>query len=410
MKRYLILIIFLLAMTELISWIGLSVLDRVMPETEIIPRTARIYEEQTEKALELLDRFDSGRHIIDSELGWTYRPGQISADDHITEQGLRGNRLYSDRAHSGVLRVAAYGDSFTYGSEVSNEHAWTYVLEQVSSDIEVLNYGVPGFGTDQAYLRYLREQNSLSPSAVLICFAPVDLGRSVNVYRRFISTRELPLSKPRYMLDGNGELQLLPSPLSNAADYRDLVDNPALITEFGEYDYWYSALVYENPLYDWSATVRLLSNIWLQLDRKLISDNRLLHGDQFNRESEAFVVQTAILRQFYDDVIDSGQKPIILLFPGLSDVANSTAGTDNSYAPLIDYLQVENMQYVDAIEPLVRALSNHALQDLFAPGGHYSEIGNRMVAHFLADRLADENLVPSKAAPADPLLSTIRER
>lgn len=398
MKRYFFLFVFIFAMLELISWLGLTVLDRLMPETEIIPRTSRIYEEQTNHAQVIVDTFDSGRHVIDPELGWTYRSGKISENENITSQGLRGHRLYSGTPGSEIVRVAAYGDSFTYGSEVSNAHAWTYMLEQISNSIEVLNYGVPGFGTDQAYLRYLRERTVLSPSVVLIGFAPVDLGRSVNTYRRFVSTRELPLSKPRYVLDSSGNLQLLDPPLGTLAHYRDLIQDPSRIKDFGENDYWYSPLIYENPLYDWSATIRLVSNISLQLDRKLLSENRLLDGDQFNQKSEAFEIQVAILRQFYKVVDSSGQKPAILLFPGISDVANTSNGGINSYAPLIQYLRDENLQFIDLNEPLLRALEEYTLQDLFAPGGHYSAIGNRLIAEFLADHLTSGSLAPPAAA------------
>jgi len=70
-------------------------------------------------------------------------------------------------------------------------------LEARTDALNVLNYGIGGYGFDQAFLRFQREGIALRPDVVLIGFAPDDLGRLVNVYRRFISSRELPLAKPR---------------------------------------------------------------------------------------------------------------------------------------------------------------------------------------------------------------------
>ena len=86
----------------------------------------------------------------------------------------------------GLCVSLLFGDSFVYGNEVSDDDAWCAVLEASSDALEVLNYGVGGYGLDQAFLRFQREGMALHPDVVLIGFTPDDLGRVVNVYRRFI--------------------------------------------------------------------------------------------------------------------------------------------------------------------------------------------------------------------------------
>ena len=185
-KRFLLTSLVLVGLMECSSWLGLRALDWIMPDTEVVPRTADIFADQTRVVRELLSNQQDGRLAIDSVLGWRARSGYSSANHTISMQGLRGDREYSQMPGPGVARIAAYGDSFTYGSEVSNSESWPAQMEQAFPHVEVLNYGVPGFGTDQAYIRYMQEGRELSPSIVLISFAPVDIRRAVNVYRRFI--------------------------------------------------------------------------------------------------------------------------------------------------------------------------------------------------------------------------------
>jgi hypothetical protein len=177
---------------------GARVIELASPRilVEPIRRRSDILREQSRRIASLLDTSKSHREAIDSLLGWRYRPGFVSATDHINRQGLRSRREYSDVAPRGALRIAAFGDSFVYGNEVDDDNAWPAQLEACANDYEVLNYGVGGYGLDQAFLRFQSEGLTLGPRVVLIGFTTDDLRRVVNVYRRFISSLELPLAKP----------------------------------------------------------------------------------------------------------------------------------------------------------------------------------------------------------------------
>lgn len=56
----------------------------------------------------------------------------------------------------GVLRVCAFGDSFTYGSEVDAAHDYPSLLQRIAerqgASIEVLNFGTPNIGFGQTWL------------------------------------------------------------------------------------------------------------------------------------------------------------------------------------------------------------------------------------------------------------------
>jgi hypothetical protein len=96
-------------------------------------------------------------------LGWRLRPGSYSNKPSYTfkhhqvsiyEYGLR-NRPVSARAASDTKRIVVLGDSFTFAAAVPNENAFPAILENIlsgSGHYEVINAGVPGYGTAQEML------------------------------------------------------------------------------------------------------------------------------------------------------------------------------------------------------------------------------------------------------------------
>ncbi len=79
--------------------------------------------------------------------------------------GLRGRREYSSKAAADAVRVGAFGDSFVFGSEVGNDDVWSAQAERSEPGLEVLNYGVGGYGTDQALMLYRSRGQELEPGS-----------------------------------------------------------------------------------------------------------------------------------------------------------------------------------------------------------------------------------------------------
>ena len=59
--------------------------------------------------------------MLDAHLGWRPPPGFSNDREHVNAQGLRSTREYAPVPAPGVLRIAAFGDSFVYGAEVATE-------------------------------------------------------------------------------------------------------------------------------------------------------------------------------------------------------------------------------------------------------------------------------------------------
>src|SRR5439155_12092273 len=84
-----------------------------------------------------------------------------------------------------VVRIAAFGDSFTHCDGVANSFTWEYLLERLNPALEVLNFGVGGYGTDQALLRYELEGMAFHPHIAILGFLPENIHRVVSVFRSF---------------------------------------------------------------------------------------------------------------------------------------------------------------------------------------------------------------------------------
>ena len=386
-RRTGIVVTFLFVCTALLELLSYAVIFLSRPILdEEIRTTADIYEEQSARIHSLLANSESGLATVDAVLGWRYRPRYTSATDHINSMGLRSDHEYSVRPIEGVLRVAAFGDSFVYGTEVVDADAWPAVIERLYDDIEVLNYGVGGYGTDQASLRFGIEGMDLSPHVVLIGFAPIDLRRVVNVYRRFMSSRESLLTKPRFHLDAGGALRLTGTPIRTVHDWKPILEDPSLIRRWGSADQWYEPLIYENFLYDLSASVRVLSTVWIRLENRYLDPERWIDSGVFNTSSSAFKIQMAVFEQFVEDVRESGARPLVLILPNRESLESSLRGRAVPFQPLVEALRASEIAVLDATDAFKRS-AEPAVGEWFAAGGHYSPAGNYVLADWLGGYL-----------------------
>jgi hypothetical protein len=115
---------------------------------------------------------------------------------------------------SGRVCAAAFGDSFTYGSEVADAEAWVQLLS-VRLGCGIANYAVPGYGLDQAVLR--QERATTSGSMMILGIYVEMLRRSVAASWTFYAPQppRVYAVKPYFTLDGeNLRLHPIPDPLT----------------------------------------------------------------------------------------------------------------------------------------------------------------------------------------------------
>ena len=142
--------------------------------------------------------------VFSSTLGWSIKQNGYSKLYKSNSQGLRSNREYELTPPHGISRITTFGDSFTHCDDVNNNETWQAIIESYQSNLEVLNFGVPGYGLDQAYLRYLEDGSQYESHITLIGFMSENIYRNVNTFRPFYyKTTGIPLAKPRFLIDKN---------------------------------------------------------------------------------------------------------------------------------------------------------------------------------------------------------------
>lgn len=130
-------------------------------------------------------------HVYSEDYGWLPRPhfrGRVAgAATHINADGYRG-RAHPVARQVGRRRVLLLGDSITFGYRVADDATFAARLEATRPDLEILNFGVEGYGTAQELLRLERDGLRYRPDVVVLNLCvendPVDNWRAANLYEQ----------------------------------------------------------------------------------------------------------------------------------------------------------------------------------------------------------------------------------
>ena len=258
---------------------------------------------------------------------------------------------------------AAYGDSFTHSEEVQDGEAWPFVLSSLLK-CKIENFGVGGYGQDQAYLRYLlhKPQGDL----IVITLYGEMLRRNHAASWRYYAGMINSLPKPMFRLL-NGRLMLEANPPRN---------DPDAIQRHHQFDRFAAPYKVNFPY-----TLSLFRVLYYRVFKDQFLDNRL---QETWKADDALELSEAILTAFVTNVENSGKRPVILFMPRPAEAAEGQR-------PYADYIEwVTNMFprvcVVDPVSDLERASRSGAV--LRAPNGHYTRDGNAAIAHALFRELS----------------------
>jgi hypothetical protein len=318
--------------------------------------------------------------LYDPDLGWNNRPHARTPDGrHSTNSfGLRASREYSTGTRPGTFRVSMFGDSFIFGSDVDLQDTPAVRLEgllkQRGLDAEVLNFGVGGFGFDQAYLRYHRDGSRYDTNVVVQGLQMENIGRDVTIFRivSYPGT-QIPFSKPRYVLR-NGSLALVNHPAIPPEDV------PKTLADFRRWPLAkYEASYAEKYRHRWYAHSKLVSTfVELWGERKKATDIYAAGGEGMN-------ITVRLLEVYRDEVTRSG-KPFVLIFlPRADTISAALTGKADPWQPHRDRLR--GFTIVDPTPRMVAYSNARGLDSLYQSQGHYTPAGYRLVAEALAEAL-----------------------
>jgi len=281
--------------------------------------------------------------------GVTTNDGQI----RINSQGYRDAEFPTAEARARMFLVLNLGDSVTFGGRVRLEETYPKRLEQQlnadagSSNVRVLNAGVPGYNTQQelAVLRQLGRQ--YSPDLVLLGWVLNDADSAYNVYDKGSAVTNM------YPLRGPSGITL-------------------------------RTLLYQS---------RLLLFLKDQADAfqrhfpQLFPDSRFyinfrMHRPEWQRMKEALLAIATVAREH-------GSELMVILFPFDVQLLRGTTPPQDDVAR---FLRAHGVHVLDVFP----AFAAHKDETLFVPDGiHLTAIGHQIVAGAIFNAMVAQGLVPA---------------
>lgn len=317
--------------------------------------------------------------IEDPDLGWVTRPNSHNDLFTFNNIGVRvtsADRVYGLVAPAGVVRIQVFGDSFALGDEVSNAESWARRFEQRLNDTavptEVMNFGVNGYGIDQAFLRWRKSGHAFAPDVVVFALQTENVRRTVNMIRPlYVPVIDLPFSKPRFMRS-DGKLTLINTPTIPAAQLAGRVERLAEWPLL-PFEAYFDAADFNDHFWQRSKLVAVAAHV--------------LSSKPENREAEEqFALSLEIIAAFEESVRAAGGRFVILLTPRLSDLR---ALRDQHSTPDTRFVEAvsRRFQVVNPVADLARLAPESDIRNLFRPGGHYSKEGSDLLAAAVAREL-----------------------
>jgi hypothetical protein len=331
--------------------------------------------------------------IYDRDLGWTVGPNRRSRDynrEAIARLQRRALRAASDSGaeiylssveglrspQAGISfagrrppprhRIALVGDSFTFGLEVHYEDTWGNQLERVlGPEFQVLNFGVDGYGVDQAYLRYQRDVLAWHPDVVILGVINDDLRRTMCVYAFLCFPGfEMPFAKPRFTVSGDTLVpRNVPLPPPDSLFMQAAIADLPFIA----YDPSFDPAEWEWHPYDHSYAIRFV----------LSKFRRWPVPGPAVTEAALRTVNGEVLRAFVRRAREHGATPIVVFFPSRTAFLPEP---QRSPSVAQQVLSANAIPYVDMTECVSRVSPAERFVTL-----HYSAVTNAAIARCLRD-------------------------
>jgi hypothetical protein len=313
---------------------------------------------------------------------------------------------YADRP----CRINTYGNSFTQCHQVSDGESWQEYLAAHFGE-PIRNFGVGGYGVYQAYLRMLRqEQTSAATEYVIFNVWSDDHRRSLypwrwlhieqfrqRLYQTELSENEASMfhANPWKHLRFNptsGQFEEQPNPYPTPESLYQLCDPAHLYEAFRDKFDVQARLAMQN-ISDYQP------DILRETAEALGVPVDFSTPEAAAKTAEALLLHCAlrasmhVMDQVRPFIERSGKKLLVLLSYSNSDVIRACKGQPRFDQPFVDYLNANQMLYVDTLQKHIEEYQQFACSpEDYARRyyiGHYNPAGNHFFAFAIKDALVN---------------------
>lgn len=299
-----------------------------------------------------------------------------------------GSRIVPAFPAPGKACVSLYGDSFTWGAEVDHVFAWSNVLSQLL-DCRVANYGVSGYGIDQAYLRF-RNNLDEAPVVILTIFAE-NIQRHVNQLAMLrTGNREVRSFKPRFIIGNGGALEAVPLPTFSRDEYQAVIADPG---RFLDHEYFLPDTPGGPSVLAFPYTAFIIKSLGDERVRAKLSGLPSFAGFYSPlHPSGAVHVTAGIVEHFIIEAAEKNKRALVFMLPTGSDLKYHERRKSWTFQPLIDLLDERGITIRNLGEDLLERVDPQDHCKLKTKPsicqGHYNEEGNSLLAQIVYQHLA----------------------
>lgn len=363
-------------------------------------------------------------YTTDSDRGFALQPG---VEGHYQREGESYVRINSeglrDREHAkpkpaDTVRIAVLGDSFSEAMHVPMEQTFWSLLEHRLQEcnafpgkkVEVINFGVSGYGTAQELMTLRQRVWDYSPDLVVLAFTTYN-----DIYdnsRALSRTEEVP-----YFVYRNGELTYDGS-FRDSATYRQ---RDSKLNRFGRWIHnslrvvqlvHYVQFVAKLKLTDWKNKRRLAeaqtkpasgNPVTVRNAEDIGIDNMIYIEPRDDNWKEAWRVTEGLIRQMRDDVTQKKARFLLVTLsnaiqvypdPLLRQKFLQHVGADTIFYPnlrLKAMAEREQIEFMDLAQPM-QAYADQNTVFLHGFGGdlgngHWNASGHTLAADLIAQKL-----------------------
>jgi hypothetical protein len=367
-------------------------------------------------------------YTTDYYRGFALRPGmqghyqrEGESDVRINSDGLR-DREHSKAKPADTVRIALLGDSFTEAMHVQMEQTFWSLLERKLSEcnafpgkhVEVINFGVSGYGTAQELMTLRQKVWDYSPDIVMLAFTTFN-----DIYdnsRALSKTEEVP-----YFVYRNGEL-VYDASFRDSHRYRQ---RDSRLARFGRWFHDHLRIVQLVHYIQFTAKLRLTD--WRNRRRAqpppqkqtnaatpkaplsaddIGIDNMIYLEPQDENWKEAWRVTEGLILEMRDEVNQKGAKFVLVplsnaiqVYPDQLVRQNfmNHIGVSTVFHPNLRLKALagrENIDFLGLAEPMqAYADKNKAFLHGFGDdigNGHWNATGHRVAADLITQKLCKD--------------------
>lgn len=332
---------------------------------------------------------DSEGAYADAMIAWTKSEDR---DPHYDDTGARFSPGFSDSGAPACISI--YGDSFTWSSEVEDDEAWGEVLS-ARLGCRVSNFGAGGFGSDQAYLRYLNNPDENAP-VVMLNHLSENIIRNLTRFRTIVTGYDKTKTnlgfKPKFVLDESGDLKLVEIPTFEPEEYPEVLRYPE---DYMPDEYFRpggpSGLTRQSFPYTLSV-MRAFNHFHV----KAWLANVPWYGEFYGPDhpSQGLQVTAGILTSFTKSAKLRGQAPMVSVIPTGQDLEYFVETGEWSYQPLLDAVAAQGIDIINFGDGIMERLEGRNECEIFTNcSGHFNAEGYRYIADIVYEELEKRGLL-----------------